>query len=158
MAEKGITLSVDNITTYQSILDGGRDEGDELGGGSLDYEIHLDFQKMGLWPGAFVRLFAETQYGDFVNSDAGAALATNTDGLFPLPDEDKTTLTSVIFYQFLSEWFGIFLGKIDTLDGESRKEARASAKSWCTLLRLHGLLQPWFDKSWKPGDLELVTE
>jgi len=127
MAEKGITLSVDNTTTYQSVLDGGRDEDDEFGG-SLDYEIHLDFQKMGLWPGAFVRLFAETQYGDFVNSDTGAALATNTDGLFPLADEDKTTLTSVIFYQFLSEWFGIFLGKIDTLDGDTNEFAGARGK------------------------------
>ena len=29
-------------------------------------------------------------------------------------------------------------------------------KGWNTLLRLYGPLQPWFDKSWKPGDIELV--
>lgn len=29
-------------------------------------------------------------------------------------------------------------------------------KGWNTLLRLYGPLQPWFDKSWKPGDFELV--
>jgi len=29
-------------------------------------------------------------------------------------------------------------------------------KSWNTLFRLYGLLEPWFDKSWKPGDSELV--
>ncbi|MCF1708936.1 DUF1254 domain-containing protein [Tabrizicola sp. J26] len=29
-------------------------------------------------------------------------------------------------------------------------------KGWNTLLRLYGPLEPWFDKSWKPGDLELV--
>jgi len=29
-------------------------------------------------------------------------------------------------------------------------------KSWNTLFRLYGLLEPWFDKSWKPGDFELV--
>jgi len=45
--------------------------------------------------------------------------------------------------------------KVD-LDGESRKEARASAKIWCTLLKLYDTVQPWFDKSWKPGDFELV--
>ena len=28
------------------------------------------------------------------------------------------------------------------------------AKSYNVLLRLYGPLQPWFDKSWKPGDLE----
>lgn len=26
------------------------------------------------------------------------------------------------------------------------------------LLRLYGPLEPWFDKSWKPGDFELVDE
>lgn len=29
-------------------------------------------------------------------------------------------------------------------------------KGWNTLIRLYGPLQPWFDKSWKPGDFELV--
>ena len=29
-------------------------------------------------------------------------------------------------------------------------------KSWNVLLRLYGPLQPWFDKTWKPGDFELV--
>lgn len=31
-----------------------------------------------------------------------------------------------------------------------------SGKSYNVLLRLYGPLDPWFDKSWKPGDLELV--
>lgn len=30
------------------------------------------------------------------------------------------------------------------------------AKSYSILLRLYGPLDPWFDKTWKPGDLELV--
>ena len=29
-------------------------------------------------------------------------------------------------------------------------------KGWCVLLRLYGPLEPWFDKTWKPGDIELV--
>jgi hypothetical protein len=29
-------------------------------------------------------------------------------------------------------------------------------KSWSVLLRLYGPLEPWFDKTWKPGDFELV--
>jgi hypothetical protein len=32
----------------------------------------------------------------------------------------------------------------------------SSGKGWNTLLRLYGPLQPWFDKSWKPGDFERV--
>ena len=29
-------------------------------------------------------------------------------------------------------------------------------KGWNTLIRLYGPLQPWFDKTWKPGDFEPV--
>jgi hypothetical protein len=29
-------------------------------------------------------------------------------------------------------------------------------KGWSVLLRLYGPLQPWFDKTWKPGEFELV--
>jgi hypothetical protein len=30
-------------------------------------------------------------------------------------------------------------------------------KSYNVLLRLYGPLEPWFDKTWKPGDFELVN-
>jgi hypothetical protein len=29
-------------------------------------------------------------------------------------------------------------------------------KGWNTLLRLYGPLEPWFDKTWKPGEIELA--
>jgi hypothetical protein len=28
-----------------------------------------------------------------------------------------------------------------------------SGKSWFPMLRLYGPLQPWFDKTWQPGEL-----
>jgi len=30
-------------------------------------------------------------------------------------------------------------------------------RGWFTILRLFGPLEPWFDRSWKPGDPQLVT-
>ena len=29
-------------------------------------------------------------------------------------------------------------------------------KGWFTLLRLYGPLEPWFDKTWRPGEIELL--
>jgi hypothetical protein len=29
-------------------------------------------------------------------------------------------------------------------------------KGWNTLLRLYGPLEPWFDKTWRPGEIEEV--
>jgi hypothetical protein len=31
-----------------------------------------------------------------------------------------------------------------------------SGKGWFAILRLYGPLETWFDKSWRPGDFELV--
>lgn len=127
MVSAVIPVLVDEITTFQSVVDGGRDEGEELGG-SIDYEIHLDFDKLGLWPGAFMRIFAETQFGDFINSRTGTGVAANIDGFFPNGNNDTTNLTGVVLYQFLSEWFGLYLGKIDTLGGDTNEFAAARGK------------------------------
>ncbi|HEV7335970.1 MAG TPA: DUF1254 domain-containing protein [Bosea sp. (in: a-proteobacteria)] len=39
---------------------------------------------------------------------------------------------------------------------ESNWVQTISGKGWNSLLRLYAPLQPWFDKTWKPGDFELV--
>jgi hypothetical protein len=31
-------------------------------------------------------------------------------------------------------------------------------KGWFMILRLYGPLEPWFDKKWKPGEIELVKK
>jgi len=31
-------------------------------------------------------------------------------------------------------------------------------KGWYTLLRLYGPLEPWFDKTWRPGEIKLVSK
>jgi hypothetical protein len=29
-------------------------------------------------------------------------------------------------------------------------------KGWFVLIRLYGPLEPWFDKTWQPGEFELI--
>ncbi len=127
LADKGITFDIDVLHSWQGVLGGGRDQSWKCGG-SLDYWLKFDFEKMGLWEGAFVEMRAETQYGQFANSASGSLLGVNADGLFPLPNEHKTTLSHVVFTQFLSESFGVFFGKIDTLDGDNNKFAGSRGK------------------------------
>jgi porin len=127
LADNGITLDIDMLHTWQGVVSGGRDQTWKYGG-SADYWLKLDFEKMGLWEGAFVEMRAETQYGQFANSASGTLLGANADGLFPLPDEHKTTLSHVVFTQFLSESFAVFAGKIDTLDGDNNIFAGSRGK------------------------------
>lgn len=54
-------------------------------------------------------------------------------------------------------------GSIDVYCGPQAPEGRQSnwmqmvpEKGWNLILRLYGPLQPWFDKSWRPGEIEPV--
>ena len=35
--------------------------------------------------------------------------------------------------------------------------AGVPAKGWFTILRLYGPLESWFDQTWKPGEIEQVS-
>ncbi len=73
---------MDVLQTYQGVVDGERNE-DDAYGGSADFVVNADFGKLGLWPGGFLKLFGEVQFGNSINADTGAVLAASTDALFP---------------------------------------------------------------------------
>ena len=51
-------------------------------------------------------------------------------------------------------WFGPALPK--GVDAPNWVQT-VPAKGWNVLFRLYGPLEPWFDKTWKPGEFEMVT-
>jgi porin len=71
----------------------------------------------------------ESQLGSFLQGkQTGALFAPNAAPLYPMPFDETTTLTSVVFTQFLAKCFGMSLGKIDTFSGD----ANAFAYEWKT--------------------------
>jgi len=52
--------------------------------------------------------------------------------------------------------YDIYVGPQAPAGQESNWIQSAPGKGWNTILRLYGPLEPWFDKTWKPGDFELV--
>ncbi len=50
----------------------------------------------------------------------------------------------------------IYVGPKAPKGKESNWIQSAPGKGWNTLLRLYGPLEPWFDKTWMPGDFELM--
>ncbi len=40
---------------------------------------------------------------------------------------------------------------------ESNWVQTVPGKGWNTIFRLYGPLEPWFDQTWRPGEIELVT-
>ena len=96
LAEEGITFDMASMQTYQGVA-GGRRQLWKYGG-LFEYTIKLDFQKMGLWPGAFLEIGAENQYGQFINRNTGAMIPANTAGVFPEPGQQEVYLDRVVFY------------------------------------------------------------
>ena len=58
---------------------------------------------------------ADTGFGRNLFSKTGAIVPVNTAALFPASNDQTTVLTNATFMQFLSEQFGLVIGKFNTL-------------------------------------------
>lgn len=106
--------------------------------GSKTYKVHLP-------PNIPARNF-----WSFVLYDNLTRSMLQTDAQFPSIGSQSKTLvvnpdTSV----------DVYFGPTAPTGHESNWVQTVPGKGWNTLLRLYGPLQPWFDKSWKPGEIEL---
>jgi porin len=112
MATKGIVLDVDLLVTPQDTLSGGRSTGGDTWG-NADYTLNVDTEKAGLWPGGFLKIQVDSSFGTAL-SNSGAIVPVNTATLIPATNDRTTTLMNATFMQFLSEKFGLVLGKFNT--------------------------------------------
>jgi hypothetical protein len=48
----------------------------------------------------------------------------------------------------------IFFGPKAPKDYENNWVQTLPGKGWFMILRLYGPLEPWFDKTWRPGEIE----
>jgi len=115
LGKKGVVLDVDALLTPQGAVSGGKDTGWEFWG-NADYTLNIDTGKLGLWPGGFLNVYADTSFGHSVLRSSGAFVPVNTMALVPKPNEPTTALLNATFTQFLSPKFGLFAGKIFNLD------------------------------------------
>jgi porin len=118
LADRGLTIGINLVDTYQGVVEGGRDR-DWDNGGSLYIESQFNTERAGLWPGGFLDFRAEKQYGSFPNKEASTFPAVNMIGLFPEPDEDSVVISKLMATQFVAPWLGFFIGRFDTLDGDT---------------------------------------
>ena len=116
LAEKGVVLDVDLLTTPQYVFSGGRDTDGEFWG-NAEYTLNVDTGKLGLWPGGFFKVSGQSSFGDSVLRDSGALIPVNTAALLPTPNDPDSALMNATFTQFLSTKFGLFAGKVFTVDG-----------------------------------------
>jgi len=124
LAKKGIIFKASVTQIYQgNFTDGSNDDKYWRNSGTADYEMDLDFGKLGLWPGGFLKVRGMSNYRKSINSVAGSIMSVNSDALFPWPGDNYTGLTDFLFMQFLSEHFGLLAGKMNTLGGDANEFA-----------------------------------
>jgi len=117
LGKKGVVFDADLLLTPQGVASGGRDTEAEFWG-NAEYTLNVDTGKAGLWPGGFLRLIANSGFGESVLQDSGAINPVNTAALLPAPNAPTTGLMHATFMQFLSPKFGLVAGKFFTLDGD----------------------------------------
>jgi hypothetical protein len=52
--------------------------------------------------------------------------------------------------------YTVYFGPKPPVGKEGNWVQTMPSKGWCVLFRLYGPLEPWFEKTWKPGNIELV--
>src|SRR6266446_2284330 len=117
LGKKGVVLDLDLLQTPQVVASGGRDEVTRYWG-LAEYTLNVDTQKLGLWPGGFLRVQGMSSFGENVNNASGAIIPPNLVTILPPPDGNSGTLTNLTFMQFFSKHFGVIAGKINTLGGD----------------------------------------
>jgi porin len=140
LATRGINLDVDLVQGVLGLNTGGSFKNHDSirypYGGHAEYTLNVDTGKLGLWPGGFLKILGESQFGSYLKGgQTGALLPSNAAALYPIPFDEETTLTSVVFTQFLAKWFGLYLGKLDSFSGD----ANAFAHEWKTQFMNTGL-------------------
>ena len=105
LAEKGVQFELDFVQTVQGITSGGLGNDTDYTG-TLDYVLKLDVQKLGLWPGAFIMVRAETLFGETVAFSTGSLMATSIDSIVPAPTR-KTPISPIsISSSSCTRWWG----------------------------------------------------
>lgn len=117
-AAKGVSFDINLTQTGMSVVSGGKHQGWEYSGRG-DLILKMDTQKLGLWPGGFFNVEVEGNYNRSVNLDTGALMAVNNNQILPTTGRDQLNIPAVSFTQFLSHYFGVFVGKVATLTAES---------------------------------------
>jgi porin len=117
LGKHGVVLDVDLLQTLQGVASGGRNDVATYWG-TAEYTLNVDTQKLGLWPGGFLRVQGLSSFGQNINHASGAFISPNFASLLPEPGHSTTGLMNLTFMQFLSPHVGVFLGKVSGLGAD----------------------------------------
>jgi hypothetical protein len=126
---KGSQYAVAYLDADGNVLDGGK-----------TYRVHLPAN------------VPAKDFWSFTIYDNQTRAMLQTDQQFPGIDNNKRGLK-----QNADGSYDVYFGPKAPAGQEANWIQSVPGKSWNMILRLYGPLDPWFDKTWRPGDPELVN-
>ncbi|QDS95889.1 Carbohydrate-selective porin, OprB family [Roseimaritima multifibrata] len=121
-ADQGITFQ-NNLTQFYMGNTTGGNEQRFLYSGHGDYLANVDFGKLGVQEGLFLKVRAEHRFGTSLSGITGSVLPSNVAADLPVPNHEDLYITNFMITQALSEEFVLFAGKMDALDGDANAYA-----------------------------------
>lgn len=115
LEDRGFSYDLYGTQFYQGVAAGGDEQAFDYGG-KFDYLLNFDGGRLGLWEGLYLDMHGESRLGQSVNENDGLITATNIAMIFPEKENNITALTGLKVTQKFSESFGLFAGKINTID------------------------------------------
>lgn len=136
-ADMGLMYDISYNQYMQSVVSSGGQTGTRYGG-TIDYNVTVDFDRMGVIPGGVLTMRAVSRYGRSVNySLSGSGVPVNTDASHPttsITDDEVTLYLPVINYtQFLSPQLGVAFGKFDAYDSTNEFAGGRGRSQWLNM-------------------------
>jgi len=128
LARKGVTLDLNLTQVIQGAGNGGRNQQAEYGGRG-EMTLKVDTGKLGLWPGGFLTVELEGNFGHGANARTGGLSPVNSNQVYPTPGSDQLNLPALNFAQFVSEYAGVIVGKLDVTAGDMNEFAHGKGAS-----------------------------
>jgi porin len=120
LEDRGLSVYVSNTQFEQGVASGGFRQAFNWGS-KFDMLAHFDTDKLGLWDGGVLDLFAESRLGQSIDGFSGTYSPTNLAMFFPVPNRQITAITGLKFTQAITDNFGIFFGKLNALNGDQER-------------------------------------
>ena len=117
LGKHGVALDLDLLQLPQLVASGGKDEVARYFG-LAEYTLNVDTQKLGLWPGGFLRVQGMSAFGQNVDSASGSFIPSSLASLLPMPGETATGLMNLTLMQFFSPHVAVVMGKMSGLGAD----------------------------------------
>ena len=115
LLDSGFAVNASATQTFRVVASGGEKSGDTAYNTLFDYGLTLDTAKLGLWPGGFIAVNAQSAVASGLPLGDGAVSPSDYNVLFPTLERPTTELMEYYLIQGLSKTLGVMVGRVDPI-------------------------------------------